>query len=61
MVLRRFRFEKIDKPSQIQALDGMRKKRPTFLLNSLDMMHYIFKRVENAFIWKENIANPLKH
>ncbi len=36
---RRFHVEKkIDKPAQIQALDGMKKKRPSFPVNILDVM-----------------------
>ena len=39
MLLRRiFDFEKkIDKPAQIQSLDGRRKKGPTFPANSSDV------------------------
>ena len=40
VVLRRFcHVEKeIDKPAQIQALDGMKKKQPTFPVSTLDVI-----------------------
>ena len=56
MVLRRcIHFEeKIDKPAQIQALDCMRKRRPTFLVNIFNVIQkfreYKFFEPENTSI-----------
>ena len=47
---RRFHVEKqIDKLAQIQALDGMRKNRPIFPVNILD----VIQKAELVFVFSE--------
>ena len=50
--------EKIDKPSEVQASDGMKRKRPTFLVNFLDVMQpdELVCRSQNT-----NSLNPKEH
>ena len=51
--------KKIDKPTKVQALDGMRKKQLTFPVNILDVIRgaqLVLSFIENEFFEPQNTS-----